>query len=154
MGNAVLGYQTTLRQKIDFNGIGVHSGQPVSMTLLPADANTGIVFNVTCPKTGCSEDIPATFTSISSTDLCTVLGEVGGVYIATVEHLMAALRALNVDNVIVEIDGNEVPVMDGSSRVFVEAINQAGLRQLGAPRCYIRVNRPIRVDMGASWGYR
>jgi len=148
----VLGYQTTLRQKIDFNGIGVHSGQPVSMTLLPADANTGIVFNVTCPKTGCSEDIPATFTSISSTDLCTVLGEVGGVYIATVEHLMAALRALNVDNVIVEIDGNEVPVMDGSSRVFVEAINQAGLRQLGAPRCYIRVNRPIRVDMGASWG--
>lgn len=152
MGNAVLGYQTTLREKVDFNGIGVHSGQPVSMTLLPADANTGIVFNVTCPKTGASEDIPATFTSISSTDLCTVLGEVGGIYIATVEHLMAALRALNVDNVLVEIDGNEVPVMDGSSRVFVEAINQAGLRQLSAPRCYIRVNRPVRVDMGASWG--
>ncbi len=152
MGNIVLGYQTTLRQKIDFSGIGVHSGQPVSMTLLPAEANTGIVFNVTCPKTGNCEDIPATFTSISSTDLCTVLGNIGKVYIATVEHLMAALRALNVDNAVVEIDGNEVPVMDGSSRVFVEAINAVGLRDLHAPRCYIRVNRPVRVDMGASWG--
>ena len=152
MGNTVLGYQTTLRQKIDFQGIGVHSGQPVSMTLLPAEANTGIVFNVTCPKTGFSEDIPAKFTSISATDLCTVLGQVNGIYIATVEHLMAGLRALNVDNLIVEIDGNEVPVMDGSSRVFVEAINAIGLRQLNAPRCYIRVNRPVRVDMGASWG--
>lgn len=152
MEKALLGFQTTLRQKIDFNGIGVHSGQPVSMTLLPAEANTGIVFNVTCPKTGNNEDIPATCASISSTDLCTVLGEANGVYIATVEHLMAALRALNVDNVIVEIDSNEVPVMDGSSRVFVEAINQVGVRQLNASRCYIRVNRAIRVDMGASWG--
>lgn len=152
MDITLLGFQTTLRQKVDFNGTGVHSGLPVSMTLLPAEANSGIVFNVTCPKSGECEDIPATFASIDSTDLCTVLGSQKGIYIATVEHLMAALRALEVDNVVVEIDGNEVPVMDGSSRVFVEAIRQAGLRQLNAPRCYIRVNRPVRVDMGASWG--
>jgi len=152
MGIALLGYQTTLLEKIDFKGIGVHSGQPVSMTLLPSDADTGIVFNVTCPRTGVSEDIPATLSSIGATDLCTVLGKTSGVYIATVEHLMAALRALNVDNVIVEIDSNEVPVMDGSSRFFVEAINQVGLKPLSAPRCYIRVNKPVRVDMGASWG--
>lgn len=152
MGKIVLGYQSTIQEKVDFKGIGVHSGQPVSMTLLPADANTGIVFNITCPKTGETEDIPATLASIGATDLCTVLGEMGGIYIATVEHLMAALRALNVDNAVVEIDGNEVPVMDGSSRPFVEAINQVGLRKLSAPRYYIRVNKPVRVDMGASWG--
>ncbi len=151
-GNIVLGYQTTIREKIEFSGIGVHSGQPVSMTLLPAEAHTGIVFNVTCPKTGDCEDIPAVFTSIGATDLCTVLGQVGGVYIATVEHLMAALRALNVDNVVVEIEGNEVPVMDGSSRHYVNAIRQAGLKTCHAARCYIRVNKPVRVDMGASWG--
>lgn len=148
----MLGFQTTIREKIEFNGIGVHSGQPVSMTLLPCEANTGIIFNVTCPKTGVVSDIPATVSAIGATDLCTVLGNPAKVYIATVEHLMAALRALNVDNVIVEVDANEVPVMDGSSRAFVEQINLTGLSVLDTPRCYIRVNKPVRVDMGASWG--
>ncbi|MFK7901735.1 MAG: UDP-3-O-acyl-N-acetylglucosamine deacetylase [Nitratireductor sp.] len=152
MGNILLGYQTTIKEKIEFNGVGVHSGLPVCLTLLPCEANTGIVFNVTCPKTGKVEDIGANFASIGATDLCTVLGNPREVYIATVEHLMAALRALNVDNVIVEVDANEVPVMDGSSRVFVEAINSIGLTMLAAQRCYIRVNKPVRVDMGASWG--
>ncbi len=148
----MLGHQTTIRGKIEFSGIGVHSGQPVTMTLLPADAETGILFNVTCPRTGAVKDIPATLAAVGATDLCTVLGEMGGVYIATVEHLMAALRALNVDNVIVEIEGNEVPVMDGSSRPYVEAINQIGIVPVAGSRCYIRVNKPVRVDMGASWG--
>lgn len=152
MGNVVLGYQTTLREKLEFSGIGVHSGQPVTMTLLPAEANTGIVFNVTCPKNGQNEDIPAKFTSIGATDLCTVLGNMDGVYIATIEHLMAALRGLNVDNLIVEVEGNEIPVMDGSARPYVEAIQQTGLKQLSVPRCFIRVKKPVRVDMGASWG--
>lgn len=152
LGYIVLGYQTTIREKIEFKGIGVHSGQPVTLTLLPTEANTGIVFNVTCPKTGVVEDIPATLSAIGATDLCTVLGNPGKVYIATVEHLMAALRAFNVDNVIVEVDANEVPVMDGSSRAFVEALDSAGVVSLDTPRCYIRVNKPVRVDMGASWG--
>lgn len=151
-GTILLTYQTTIREKIEFSGIGVHSGQPVTMTLLPAEAHTGIVFNVTCPRSGDCRDIPAVFNSIGATDLCTVLGEMGGIYIATVEHLMAALRALDVDNVVVEIEGNEVPVMDGSSRPYVEAINKVGTRNVGAARCYIRVNKPVRVDMGASWG--
>lgn len=148
----MLAHQTTLREKIEFTGIGVHSGQPVSMTLLPCEANTGILFNVTCPKSGLTRDIPATVASIGATDLCTVLGNPADVYIATVEHLMAALRALNVDNVIVEVDANEVPVMDGSSREFVQQINATGIVSLNTPRCYIRVNKPVRVDMGASWG--
>ena len=148
----VLGYQTTIRTRIEFNGIGVHSGEPVSMTLLPAEANTGILFNVTCPRSGANRDIPATIASIGATDLCTVLGDPGSVFIATVEHLMAALRALNVDNVIIEVDSNEVPVLDGSSAEYVAAIEAAGLTSLAAPRCYIKVLKPVRVDMGASWG--
>lgn len=152
MGMNVLGFQTTVRERIEFNGIGVHSGAPVSMTLLPAEADTGILFNVTCPKTGDSQNIPGNLSSVGATDLCTVLGTPGHIYIATVEHLMAALRALNVDNVIVEVDSFEVPVMDGSSRFFVEAIDAVGLTSQSRPRCYIRVNKPVRVDMGASWG--
>ncbi|MFZ1813899.1 MAG: UDP-3-O-acyl-N-acetylglucosamine deacetylase [Rhizobiaceae bacterium] len=152
MGINVLGYQTTIRSKIEFKGIGVHSGEPVTMVLNPAEADTGILFNVTCPRTGRNQDIPATIASIGATDLCTVLGNPSEVFIATVEHLMAALRALNVDNVIVDVDSREVPVMDGSSHDYVEAIKSTGLTSLSAPRCYIKVLKPVRVDMGASWG--
>ena len=130
----------------------MHSGQPVEMVLLPAEANTGIIFNVPCLKSGESVDLSANLSSVGATDLCTVLGRLDGAHAATIEHLMAALRALNVDNVIVELDRPEVPVMDGSSVVFVDAIQAVGLTALDASRCYIRVNKPVRVDMGASWG--
>ena len=152
-GFVVLGYQTTIREKLEFSGVGVHSGQEVMMSLLPADADTGIVFNVSSPDNPYdSVDLPANLSSVGATDLCTVLGSLSGPHAATIEHLMAALRALNVDNVIVELEGREVPVMDGSSIVFVEAIQSVGLTSLAAPRCYIRVNKPVRVEMGASWG--
>ncbi len=121
------------------------------MVLLPAEADTGILFNVS-DQYGSSVDLTANLDSIGATDLCTALGKLDGAHAATIEHLMAALRALNVDNVIVELDGREVPVMDGSSHVFVEAIQSIGLVSLAASRCYIRVNRHVRVDMGASWG--
>ncbi|MEC9343381.1 MAG: UDP-3-O-acyl-N-acetylglucosamine deacetylase [Pseudomonadota bacterium] len=152
MGMNVLGYQTTLTDRVEFRGIGVHSGEPVSMSLVPAEADTGILFNVTCPKTGDSRDIPATVNSIAATNLCTVLGDMAGIHIATIEHLMAALVALNVDNVIVEIDSAETPVMDGSAHDYVEAINAVGIAALDAPRYYIKVKKPVRVDMGSSWG--
>ena len=152
MGINVLGYQTTLRERVEFSGIGVHSGRPVSMTLCPSEANTGILFNVTCPRSGNSQDLPANVANVGATDLCTVLGSPSGIHIATIEHLMAALRALNIDNVIVEVDSFEVPVMDGSAADYVEAIRAVGVTSLAAMRCYIRVNKPVRVDMGASWG--
>ncbi|MCB1438951.1 MAG: UDP-3-O-acyl-N-acetylglucosamine deacetylase [Nitratireductor sp.] len=151
MGNVVLGYQTTLREKAEFSGIGVHSGQPVSLVMHPAEANTGIIFSVTCPRTGDVRDIPATLGSIGATDLCTVLGDPSGIFIATVEHLMAAIRALNLDNAIIDVDAYEVPVLDGSSRPFVEGIQQAGIVELKEPRVYIRVKKPVRISMGASW---
>ena len=151
LGKSLLGYQTTLRNRLEFAGIGVHSGQEVTMVLQPAEADTGIIFSVN-DETGNVFDLPANLSAVGATDLCTVLGKLNGPHAATIEHLMAALRALNVDNVIVELDGNEVPVMDGSSAIFVEAIKGAGLVSLEAARCYIRVNKPVRVDMGASWG--
>lgn len=153
MGINVLGHQTTLREKIEFTGVGVHSGQAVTMTLLPSEADTGIIFNITSDATsGEPVDLLANLKMVGATDLCTVLGNPAGAHVATIEHLMAALRALSVDNVIVEMDANEVPVMDGSSSVFVEAIQATGLTSLAATRCYIRVNKPVRVEMGASWG--
>ncbi|MEO0327563.1 MAG: UDP-3-O-acyl-N-acetylglucosamine deacetylase [Pseudomonadota bacterium] len=147
----MLGYQTTLRERLEFAGIGVHSGKAVNMVLLPAEADTGIVFNV-ADSNGCFSDLKANLSSIGATDLCTVLGQLDQAYVATIEHLMAALSALNVDNVLIELDGNEVPVMDGSSASFVEAIKNVGLTSLSARRCYIRVNKSVRVDMGLSWG--
>lgn len=150
-GYDLLGYQTTLRERLEFSGIGVHSGEAVKMTMLPAEADTGIIFNVN-DQNGNSVDLVANLGSIGATDLCTVLGRLDGAHAATIEHLMAALRALDVDNVIIELEGREVPVMDGSSRLFVDAIQSSGLRTLTASRCYIRVNKPVRVEMGASWG--
>ncbi len=121
------------------------------MVLQPAEADIGIIFCVS-DQAGHVHDLAANLGSVGATDLCTVLGKLDGPHAATIEHLMAALRALNVDNVIVELEGNEVPVMDGSSAVFVDAIKATGLVSLEAARCYIRVNKPVRVDMGASWG--
>ncbi len=148
----LLGYQATLNNRIDLSGVGVHSGVPVSISLLPADPNTGVVFQRSGVNGSDDIDIPAIVRSVGATDFCTVLGDPSGMNVATVEHLMAALRALDVDNVIVEIDGAEVPVMDGSSEVFVDAIDQVGLTRQAVRRRYIRVTKPIRVDMGASWG--
>ena len=152
MGINVLGHQTTIRKRINFHGVGVHSGNEVSVSLLPAEEDTGILFSILDPNSGNFTDITATLHEVGATDLCTVLGNPHGVHAATIEHLMAALRALNVDNVIVEIHGAEVPVMDGSSEIFVDAILDAGITSLGATRCYIRVNKPVRFEMGASWG--
>ena len=152
MGLTVSGIQNTIASRIDLSGVGVHSGKPVSISLLPADADTGIVFQRSDVAPELQKDIPAIVSSVGSTDLCTVLGEPAGVHVMTVEHLMAALIALHVDNVIVEVDSAEVPVMDGSSEVFVDAIDQVGLVGQHRPRRYLRVLKEVRFDMGPSWG--
>ncbi len=152
MGLTVSGIQNTIASRIDLSGVGVHSGKPVSISLLPADADTGIVFQRSDVAPEMQKDIPAIVSSVGSTDLCTVLGEPAGVHVMTVEHLMAALIALHVDNVIVEVDSAEVPVMDGSSEVFVDAIDQVGLVGQHRPRRYLRVLKEVRFDMGPSWG--
>lgn len=152
METKVSAKQNTLADRIDLSGVGVHSGKPVSITMLPADADTGIVFQRSDVEPQNQIDIPAVISAVGATDLCTVLGEPGGVHVKTVEHLMAALIALHVDNVIIEVDSAEIPVMDGSSEVFVDAIDQVGLRSQGRSRRYLRVLKEVRFDMGASWG--
>ena len=150
MTNTPKARQHTLAERIDLSGVGVHSGKPVSIALVPADADTGILFQRTdIPG---EIDIPARASKLCGTDLCTVLGDPAGAHVATVEHLMAALLALQVDNVIVEIDAAEVPVMDGSSEVFVRAIDAVGLRAQASARRFLRVKREVRFDMGPSWG--
>ncbi|WP_341760336.1 UDP-3-O-acyl-N-acetylglucosamine deacetylase [Candidatus Endowatersipora endosymbiont of Watersipora subatra] len=147
-----IGYQNTLADRIDVKGIGVHSGKAVSISLLPADVGVGIVFQRTDVESNNQREIPAVVSSVGATALCTVLGDPSGVNVMTVEHLMAALVGLHVDNVIVEVDSSEIPVMDGSSEFFVEAIDGVGLRSLSRLRRYLRVLKEIRFDMGSSWG--
>lgn len=143
--------QTTLAREIELSGTGVHSGAPVSMTLHPADADTGYRFLVS--KRGrIVADIPATVSQVKNLTLCTVIGDENGTTVGTVEHLLAALRGLAVDNCIIEIDSREVPIMDGSSAPFVDAIDAAGIRELSEPRKFIQVLKPVRVQEGESWG--
>jgi len=144
------GRQTTLRRGATVSGIGVHSGREVSLTLHPAEADTGVTFFCTNGEGGRDREIPATFRHVSATDLCTTVG-VPGATVATIEHLMAALSALGIDNATVEIDGPEVPIMDGSAGPFVEAVDHAGVEKLDAPLRYIRVIKPVRVEDGVSY---
>jgi UDP-3-O-[3-hydroxymyristoyl] N-acetylglucosamine deacetylase len=142
--------QTTVDRDIVMKGVGVHSGAEVSLILHPAEANTG--YNFTVQGGGSIGRVPGDFRAVSNLTLCTVLSSVHGVSVATVEHLCAALRGLGVDNVDIEVDGNEVPIMDGSAEPFVDAILEAGLRELDEPRRYIKVLRPIQVKDGGAIG--
>jgi UDP-3-O-[3-hydroxymyristoyl] N-acetylglucosamine deacetylase len=142
--------QTTVDSEIVMKGVGVHSGAPVSLILHPAEANTGYNFYVRGKeRTG---HVPGDFRAVSNLTLCTVISGKDGASVATVEHLLAALRGMGVDNCAIELDGNEVPVMDGSAEPFVDAIEEAGLRDLEQPRRYIKVLRPMRVAEGGSVG--
>ena len=146
------GKQTTLRERATVSGIGVHTGLPVTLTLHPADASTGIVF-VRCGADGRpTHEIHANARSVSATELATVLGDDSGPGISTIEHIMAALCGLGVDNAIVELDGPEAPIMDGSAAPFVEAIDQAGIVTLPAPRRYTKVLKPVRVIKDDAYG--
>ncbi|MEP3232951.1 MAG: UDP-3-O-acyl-N-acetylglucosamine deacetylase [Hyphomicrobiales bacterium] len=142
--------QHTISQSISFDGKGVHGNQAVRMTLNPAPANTGVVFVRTSGE-GRSTEIKARHDFVGATELCTIVGDPNDLFVATIEHLMAALAALSVDNVIIDITGPEVPVMDGSSSVFIEEICDVGLIAQTARRKYIKIENPIRVEMNGSW---
>ena len=152
MSNRFIGArQTTLAREVQLTGTGVHSGAPVSLSLHPAEADTGLRFLVT--KRGrVVAEIPASVAKVKNLTLCTVIGDDAGVTVGTVEHLLAALRGLSVDNCYIEIDSKEVPIMDGSSAMFVEAIDRAGIRELSESRKFIKVLKPVRVEEGGCWG--
>jgi UDP-3-O-[3-hydroxymyristoyl] N-acetylglucosamine deacetylase len=146
------GKQTTLCDEASVSGIGVHSGSPVTLTLHPADAGTGIVFLRTGLPGRSDCEIRADVRAVTATEFATVLGDDDGPLCATAEHVLAALAGLGVDNAVVEVDGPEVPIMDGSAEAFVAAIDHAGIRSLDAPRRYLKVLKPVRVTQGRSVG--
>lgn len=136
--------QHTLKNAVTISGIGLHSGAVVTMRLLPATADHGIVFMRT-DRDG-DNIIPARWDHVVDTRLCTVIGNASGATVGTIEHVMAALRGCGVDNLLIEIDGAEVPVMDGSSAPFVEAIDDAGVQVQAAPRRAIRILKEVVVE--------
>jgi UDP-3-O-[3-hydroxymyristoyl] N-acetylglucosamine deacetylase len=152
MSNRFIGArQTTIAREIELTGTGVHSGAPVALILHPAEADTGFKFVVT--KRGrLITEIAAHVDNVKNLTLCTVIGNDQGVTVSTVEHLLAALRGLSIDNCYIEVDSKELPIMDGSSASFVDAIDEAGIRELSAPRRFIKVLKPIRVEDGDCWG--
>ena len=148
--NANFERQTTVGRTVGLSGVGVHSGERVAISIAPAKAGAGIVFRRIGADTRALSDVAANIANIGTTELCTTL--VGhGWSVSTVEHLLSGLSGLGVDNAVIEIDGAEVPVMDGSSAAFVEAIDRAGIVTLESPREYIRIIRPVRVEVGRSY---
>lgn len=138
-------WQSTLAKPATLSGVGVHSGKTISITLRPAPVNTGVVFRCA------GETVSATINRLAATELAVSVGTKDGVTVSTIEHLMASLSALNVDNVIVDIDGAEVPILDGSALPFIEAIETAGITTQNAPRRVIEVLKPVRIDNGQQW---
>jgi len=146
------GRQTTLRDQASVSGVGVHSGLPATLTMFPAEANTGIMF-VRCGVDGQPDrEIRANVRAVTATEFATVLGDAAGPLCSTAEHVLAALSGLGVDNAIIEIDGPEVPIMDGSAAPFVAAIDRAGVISLPEPRRYMRILKPVRVVQDDAYG--
>ncbi len=137
--------QKTLNKTINFLGTGLHSGKKVSINLEPAEADTGIIFKRTDIKN--NNEIKANYTNVSSAKLCTKIENDHGVSVSTIEHLMAALYICGVDNLVVKIDGGEVPIMDGSSIEFVEKINETGLKILDKNRKFIKINKKVELKL-------
>src|SRR6476661_8572988 len=147
------GRQTTLGARATLAGIGIHSGLPVTLTLHPADAGTGVVFVRLDAEGRPEREIRAHARYVTATELATVLGDDdSGPCVSTIEHVMATLCGLGVDNAIIEIDGPEAPIMDGSAAPFVAAIDQAGIVSLNQTRRYIKVLKPVRIAKGESFG--
>jgi UDP-3-O-[3-hydroxymyristoyl] N-acetylglucosamine deacetylase len=140
-----MAYRRTLRREVACTGIGLHSGRTVRLRLLPAPAEHGIRF----VRTDVGVEIPATLGHIGGQDHATTLCR-DGVSVATVEHLLAALHGLGVDDARVEVDGPEVPVLDGSAAPFVILLHEAGLRPLAVPRMHLRVREAVEVVHGAK----
>jgi UDP-3-O-[3-hydroxymyristoyl] N-acetylglucosamine deacetylase len=143
--------QRTIKSPIHCRGVGLHSGAKIAMVLRPAPRDSGIVFQRTDPQ-GAGAVVAATWRNAVDSALCTRIHNGEGISISTIEHLMAAFAGAEIDNIVVEIDGPEVPIMDGSAEPFVAAIDQAGIVTLPAPRRFIEVLRPIRVMRDAALG--
>jgi UDP-3-O-[3-hydroxymyristoyl] N-acetylglucosamine deacetylase len=132
-------------------GVGVHSGVPVNLTIAPAPIDAGLIF-VRTGLEGLDREVRAEADAVIATEFATVLGDREGPLVSTAEHVLAALRGMGIDNATIEIDGPEVPIMDGSAAPFVAAIDQAGIVAQSAARRYIQIVKPVQVAIGDSFG--
>ena len=137
--------QKTLKSAVNCHGIGVHSGLAANLTIKPGEKNTGFVF-VRTDVTDKNNIIAGLWDHVTETRLCTVLSNKDGVTISTVEHVLSALAACGIDNAVLEIDGPEMPIMDGSAKDFLTMIDRAGIAEQDAPKRYIMVKKPVLFE--------
>ena len=136
--------QQTLKAPVQLHGVGLHSGALVTLTILPAAVGQGILFRRR-DVSDRDNQIPARWDHVVDTRLCTVIGNAAGVTVGTIEHLMAALRGCDIDNAVVELDGPEVPIMDGSALPFVVALDAVGVATQNAGRRAVKILRQVSV---------
>lgn len=141
--------QRTIKTQITETGIGLHKGRKVTMTLKPAPVNTGIVFRRTDLTP--SSDIIANAKDVGDTVLCTCITNAEGHSIHTVEHLASALFGLGIDNIIVEVDSHELPILDGSASPFIFLLQSAGIEEQKELKRFIKLVKPVRVEDGDKW---
>ena len=141
--------QKTIKNNISIKGVGLHSGLAVNLTIKPSKANMGIVFKRIDLKSN-NIVIPNIF-NVSSAVLCTTISNAHGVSISTLEHLMGAFYGMGIDNALVEIDNEEVPILDGSAKLFVEAINKVGIENSNEPIKIIKIEKKIEFKDGAKY---
>ena len=140
-------FQHTVRAPVSFEGIGVHTGERARVLVKPAAADTGVVF-VRTDIQDRQNRVPVSGEAVCKTQLGTVITNAAGVTVSTIEHLMAALVMVGVDNTVIEIDGPEMPIMDGSSVDFIRGLDRVGLRALGEPRRFIEIIDVVEVIEG------
>lgn len=144
--------QNTVRQNVRFDGVGLHSGRPARMVIRPAAADHGIRFRrMDVTEAGTDPVVPAHWEAVTTSPLCTRLVNGAGISVSTVEHVMAALAGTGIHNALVEIDGPEVPILDGSAAPFVRALLACGAQRLPAPVRALEVLREVRVETEAGW---
>lgn len=142
--------QHTIASPASVTGVGIHTGKPATLTIRPAAENTGVVF-VRTDVGGEAAAIPALATRVTTTELGTNMTNDAGVSVATVEHFLAACAGLGVDNVVAELDGPELPILDGSSGPFVDLLEQAGAKVQTASRRVLRLLKPVEVRQGVKF---
>ena len=141
--------QKTLKEKIDLQGVGLHNGAEVNLTIRPSKPNTGIIFKRV--DINSNNIIHANFKNVVEPILCTKLRNENGVTVSTVEHLMAAFYGEGIDNALVEVDASEIPIMDGSAVDFVDAIRSAGIAEQSEPKKFIKVLKKVEVKDGKKF---
>ena len=141
--------QSTIANKVSFSGIGIHTGRNVNVNILPASPNSGIIFKRVDLKK--NNIVIPNFENVSEATLCTTVSNQFGIKVSTIEHLMAAFFGLGVDNVIVELDGQEVPILDGSAKDFVKILKQTGLKTSDVPIKLIKINKHVEIAEGNKY---